>query len=150
MGRTPIPRAAEPRSLRSWMSSSAGLTGPGARRVSRRWVQGIIDQQLDVLIYPEIGMDPMSIKLASLRLAPVQVATWGHPETTGLPTIDYYLSAEEMEPPEAQENYTERLITLPNLGCFYRPWGGEAIRPDLGKLGIDPQSPLFLCSGMPL
>ena len=115
----------------------------------RQWVQGIIDQQLDVLIYPEIGMDPMSTKLASLRLAPVQVATWGHPETTGLPTIDYYLSAEEMEPPGAQENYTERLITLPNLGCFYRPWGGEAIRPDLGKLGIDPRSPLFLCPGMP-
>jgi predicted O-linked N-acetylglucosamine transferase (SPINDLY family) len=115
----------------------------------RQWVQDIIDQQLDVLIYPEIGMDPMSIKLASLRLAPAQVATWGHPETTGLPTIDYYLSAEEMEPPDARENYTERLITLPNLGCFYRPWGGDAIRPDLGRLGIDPRSPLFLCPGMP-
>jgi predicted O-linked N-acetylglucosamine transferase (SPINDLY family) len=115
----------------------------------RQWVQGIIDQQLDVLIYPEIGMDPMSVKLASLRLAPVQAATWGHPETTGLPTIDYYLSAEELEPPGAQENYTEQLITLPNLGCFYRPWGGEAIGPDLGKLGIDPGSPLLLCPGMP-
>jgi len=120
----------------------------GARPL-RQWVQGIIDQQLDVLIYPEIGMDPLSIKLASLRLAPVQVATWGHPETTGLPTIDYYLSAEEMEPPDAQENYTERLITLPNLGCFYRPWGNEAIGFDLGQLGIDPRSPLFLCPGMP-
>lgn len=115
----------------------------------RQWVQGIIDQQLDVLIYPEIGMDPMSAKLASLRLAPVQVATWGHPETTGLPTIDHYLSAEDMEPPGAQENYTEQLITLPNLGCFYRPWGVAAIRPDLGKLGIDPRAPLFLCPGMP-
>src|SRR6266699_2669297 len=94
-------------------------------------------------------MDPMSIKLASLRLAPVQVATWGHPETTGLPTIDYYLSAEELEPPNARENYTEQLITLPNLGCFYRPWGSEATRPDLGKLGIDPRSPLFICPGMP-
>jgi len=128
--------------------STAAHFEQGAKPL-RQWVQGIIDQQLDVLIYPEIGMDPMSIKLASLRLAPVQVATWGHPETTGLPTIDYYLSAEEMEPPGAQENYTERLITLPNLGCFYRPWGGEAIRPDLGKLGIDPRSPLFLCPGMP-
>ena len=118
-------------------------------RPLRQWVQGIIDQQLDVLIYPEIGMDPTSIKLASLRLAPVQVATWGHPETTGLPTMDYYLSAEDLEPPGARENYTEQLITLPNLGCFYRPWADEAIRPDLGKLGIDPRSPLFLCPGMP-
>ncbi|TMH79296.1 MAG: tetratricopeptide repeat protein [Betaproteobacteria bacterium] len=128
--------------------SSAARFEQGARPL-QRWVQDIIDQQLDVLIYPEIGMDPMSIKLASLRLAPVQVATWGHPETTGLPTIDYYLSAEEMEPPDAQENYTERLITLPSLGCFYRPWGGKPIHPDLGKLGIDVRSPLFLCPGMP-
>src|SRR6266571_3612205 len=118
-------------------------------RPLRQWVQGIIDRQLDVLIYPEVGMDPMSIKLASLRLAPVQVATWGHPETTGLPTIDYYLSAEGLEPLNAQENYTEQLVTLPNLGCFYRPWEGEAIRPDLRTLGIDPRSPLFLCPGMP-
>ncbi len=128
--------------------SSATHFEQGARPL-RQWVQDIIDQQLDVLIYPEIGMDPLSIKLASLRLAPVQVATWGHPETTGLPTIDYYLSAEEMEPPDAQGNYTERLITLPNLGCFYRAWGNEAIRPDLDELGIDPRSPLFLCPGMP-
>jgi len=128
--------------------SSSAHFEQGAKPL-QQWVQGIIDQQLDVLIYPEIGMDPMSIKLASLRLAPVQVATWGHPETTGLPTIDYYLSAEEMEPPDAQENYSERLITLPNLGCFYRPRGGKAIDPDLGKLGIDLESPLFLCPGMP-
>ena len=128
--------------------SSAAHFEQGAKPL-RQWVQGIIDQQLDVLIYPEIGMDPMSVKLAGLRLAPVQVATWGHPETTGLPTIDYYLSAEELEPPNAQENYTEQLINLPNLGCFYRPWGGEAICPDLGKLGIDPRSPLLLCPGMP-
>jgi predicted O-linked N-acetylglucosamine transferase (SPINDLY family) len=128
--------------------SSAAHFEQGARPL-QQWVQGIIDRQLDALIYPEIGMDPMSIKLASLRLAPIQAATWGHPETTGLPTIDYYLSAEEMEPPDAPENYTERLITLPNLGCFYRPWRAEAIRPDLGKLGIDPQAPIFLCPGMP-
>jgi len=50
---------------------------------------------------------------------------------------------EELEAPRAQENYTEQLITLPNLGCFYRPWGGEAMRLDLGKLGIDSRSPLF-------
>jgi predicted O-linked N-acetylglucosamine transferase (SPINDLY family) len=94
-------------------------------------------------------MDPMTVRLASLRLAPVQVATWGHPETTGLPTIDYYLSAEELEPPNAHEHYTEKLITLPKLGCFYPPWGGESIGPDLGGLGIDPESPLILCPGMP-
>jgi protein O-GlcNAc transferase len=128
--------------------SSAAHFEQGAKPL-RQWVQAIIDQQLDVLIYPEVGMDPMSVKLASLRLAPVQVATWGHPDTTGLPTIDYYLSAEEMEPPEAQESYTEQLVALPNLGCFCRSRGGAAVLPDLDELGIDPRCPLFICPGMP-
>jgi predicted O-linked N-acetylglucosamine transferase (SPINDLY family) len=119
------------------------------RRDLRAWVESIIAQQLDVLVYPEIGMDPTAVRLASLRLAPVQIATWGHPETTGLPTIDYYLSGEDLEPAAAQDNYTEHLVTLPHLGCFYQRWGNEFLEPDLDKLGIDPQSPVVLCPGMP-
>lgn len=113
------------------------------------WVESIVGRQLDVLIYPEIGMDPMTLRLASLRLAPVQIAAWGHPETTGLATIDYYLSAEDMEPPEGRSNYTERLVTLPHLGCCYQPAVVEAVAPDLLRLGLDPQSPLLLCCGVP-
>src|SRR6185503_10431924 len=71
----------------------------------RQWAETILDARPDVLIYPEIGMDPMTVRLASLRLAPVQAAAWGHPETSGLPTMDYYLSAEDLEPPDAQANY---------------------------------------------
>jgi predicted O-linked N-acetylglucosamine transferase (SPINDLY family) len=41
-------------------------------------------EQLDVLIYPEIGMDSVTAILANLRLAPVQVTTWGHPRNVGL------------------------------------------------------------------
>ena len=115
----------------------------------QHWVQAIIDQRLDVLIYPEIGMDPMTLRLASLRLAPVQAATWGHPETTGLPTIDYYLSAEDLEPDDAQEHYSERLVELPHLGCSYEPLKTEPIAPDLAKMGINPGLPLLLCPGMP-
>jgi predicted O-linked N-acetylglucosamine transferase (SPINDLY family) len=115
----------------------------------RQWVDAIIDARPDVLIYPEIGMDPMTVKLASLRLAPVQVASWGHPETTGLPTIDYYLSAEDLEPEGAQANYTERLVALPHLGCFVERARVEARIPDLGAWGIDGGVPLLLCPGTP-
>ena len=115
----------------------------------RQWVDAITEQRPDVLIYPEIGMDPSTFKLASLRLAPVQVATWGHPETTGLPTMDYYLSAEDLEPADARENYTERLVTLPHLGCCCQPSRIVATEPDLAGLGIDAESPLLLCPGVP-
>ena len=128
--------------------SSAARFEYGQRDL-RAWVETIMAEQIDVLVYPEIGMDPTAVRLASLRLAPVQVATWGHPETTGLPTIDYYLSAEDLEPAAAQDNYTERLVTLPHLGCFYQRWGNEHLEPDFEKLGIDPKSPLILCPGMP-
>jgi len=115
----------------------------------RQWVDAISEQRPDVLIYPEIGMDPSTLKLASLRLAPVQVTTWGQPETSGLPTMDYYLSAEDLEPAEAQENYTERLVKLPHLGCCYQPSQVVATKPDLAGLRIDAESPLLLCPGAP-
>ena len=115
----------------------------------QQWVQAILSRQPDVLIYPEIGMFPMTLRLASLRLAPVQVATWGHPETTGLPTIDYYLSAEDLEPVDAQENYTERLVRLPHLGCFYRPAELVPADPHWAGLNIDPAAPVLLCPGVP-
>jgi protein O-GlcNAc transferase len=83
-----------------------------------QWAKFIHASRMDVLVYPEIGMDPATAKLASLRLAPMQAASWGHPETTGLPTIDYYLSAAALEPPEARENYSEKLELLPGTGCW--------------------------------
>lgn len=114
-----------------------------------QWVEAIMARQPDVLVYPEIGMDPMALRLASLRLAPVQLATWGHPDTTGLKTIDYYLSAEDLEPENAQDNYAERLIALPYLGCFYKPVPVGDAGTDLRSLGIDPGSPLIVCPGVP-
>jgi predicted O-linked N-acetylglucosamine transferase (SPINDLY family) len=114
-----------------------------------RWVQAIAEVQPDVLVYPEIGMDPMSLKLASLRLAPVQAASWGHPETTGLPTIDYYLSAQGLEPDGAQAHYSEKLVSLPNLGCCVEPEAVQAAPPDLAAWGIEAHAPLLLCPGSP-
>ena len=111
--------------------------------------QLIADQHLDVLLYPEIGMDLVSKALACLRLAPCQVASWGHPETTGLPTIDFYLSAQLMEPTDSQLFYTEKLVPLPNLGTYFEQEPIQAIDPDLEMLGIASQSPLLLCAGSP-
>jgi protein O-GlcNAc transferase len=118
-------------------------------RTLLRWVEAIARDRPDVLVYPEIGMDPMTVKLASLRLAPVQITTWGHPETSGLPTIDYYLSAEDMEPANAQGYYTEKLVTLPHLGCFFQPKRVVPAVPDLERLGIESNVPILLCPGVP-
>lgn len=115
----------------------------------RAWAQAIAARRLDVLIYPEIGMDAMTLKLASLRLAPVQISTWGHPETTGLQTIDYYLSAEGLEPEGAASHYTERLVLLPGLGCCYPDRQLAADAPELGSRTLDPSTPMLICPGTP-
>ena len=120
-----------------------------AGRDLRQCVEMILERRPDILIYPEVGMDAMTLRLASLQLAPVQVAGWGHPETTGLPTIDYYLSAEGFEPANAQEHYTEQLVALPHLGCCYQPLPVECVEPDLAGLGITDVSPLLVCPGTP-
>ncbi len=115
----------------------------------RHWVEALLAQRLDVLLYPEIGMDPMAAKLASMRFAPVQLTTWGHPQTSGLPTIDYYLSAAGLEPSDAGAHYSERLISLPNLGCAYPVMPVAATEPDLRALAIDGSQPLLICPGTP-
>jgi predicted O-linked N-acetylglucosamine transferase (SPINDLY family) len=119
------------------------------RRELTQWASEIRNSDLDVLIYPEIGMDPLTVRLASARLSRVQAASWGHPETTGLPTIDYYLSAERLEPPGADTNYTEKLVALPNLGVCYEPLTPAAKDPDFAALGLPHDVPLLLCAGTP-
>jgi predicted O-linked N-acetylglucosamine transferase (SPINDLY family) len=81
--------------------------------------QKIFDDNLHILVFPEIGMNPQILSMASLRLAPVQCTAWGHPVTTGLPNIDYFLSSELMEKENAENHYSETLIRLPNIGVSY-------------------------------
>jgi predicted O-linked N-acetylglucosamine transferase (SPINDLY family) len=113
------------------------------------WVSAIRDRDLDVLIYPEIGMDPLTVKLASLRLAPVQAASWGHPETTGLPTMDLYISADDFEPAHAADSYSEELVRLPNLGVYAEPLEPAASSLRLSSLDLPDNEPLLLCPGAP-
>jgi predicted O-linked N-acetylglucosamine transferase (SPINDLY family) len=113
------------------------------------WVGAIRSANLDVIIYPEVGMDAVTAQLAALRLAPIQATTWGHPETSGLPTIDIYFSADRLEPVNSHHNYSERLICLPNLGACVEPWIPTMSIPDLPALGVSGKEPLLLCPGKP-
>jgi len=74
---------------------------------------------LDVLAYPEVGMDATTFALAALRLAPRQCVAWGHPVTTGLPTLDAFFTCSAMEPPDADAHYREPVVRLPGLGTRY-------------------------------
>lgn len=118
---------------------------PAAREQIRRL-------DLDVLFYTDIGMDPFTYSLAFNRLAPVQCVTWGHPVTTGIETIDWFVSSDLIEPPEAEQHYTERLVRLPRLPVFYeRPQlpAPARGRRELGlcdaPTSVDEESTIYLC-----
>ncbi len=80
------------------------------------WLKLVLEHKPDIIFYPEVGMDTETLKLASLRLAPLQVVSWGHPITTGLPTIDIFLSGTLLEHDDAKQDYREQLLCLPGTG----------------------------------
>lgn len=104
--------------------------------------------ECDLLLYPELGMDGRSFVLAALRLAPIQVCAWGHPVTSGLPTIDAYLSCAEMEPADGASHYRERLLPLPGLGTRYRT-PARPLAVSRAELGLPETGPLLLVPHAP-
>lgn len=118
----------------------AQLSGKNARDIAQR----IRNDNLDILVYPEVGMDLTVCTLSALRLAPVQCAGWGHPVTTGHQNIDYYLSCASMEPKNAHEHYTEQLVLLGGIGTHYsKPTCSSSA--DRKRFSLPAERHLYLC-----
>lgn len=98
-----------------------------------------------LLIYPGLSMDPQSSRLAALRLAPVQCVSWGHPVTSGLPTMDYFISSDLMEPEDGEQHYTEEMVRLPNLSVCYEPLPLPGPLPPTTLPGVVEGDITFLC-----
>jgi predicted O-linked N-acetylglucosamine transferase (SPINDLY family) len=98
---------------------------------------------LDVLIYPDLGMQPEYQIMAALRLGRIQCNGLGHPVTSGFTAIDVALSSALMEPDDAAAHYSERLVVLPNTGFSYR-------RPETpvaaGTFDRGTAGPVFVCA----
>ncbi|MCM0019898.1 MAG: tetratricopeptide repeat protein [Tagaea sp.] len=135
-----------------WTSPAPDAQTPAARACFERFAEGgfeTVAQALErdrphVVIYPELGMDPICHRLACLRFAPVQCVAWGHPETTGFATIDYFLTSDLMEPPDEAARYTERVVRLPHLSIDYAPPAGQAERTP-AAFGLRDGAMKYLC-----
>jgi predicted O-linked N-acetylglucosamine transferase (SPINDLY family) len=81
----------------------------------------LLELQFDIIVYCEIGMDSYFYLLACMRFAKIQINTWGHSDTSGLDTIDYFFSSKlyELDYEEAQQHYSEKLILLNSLCTSY-------------------------------
>ena len=80
-----------------------------------RAVETVRAARLDVLYYWEIGTDSANYFLPFQRLAPVQCTSWGIQVTSGIPTVDYYLSSALVEPDDATSHYSETLLLADTL-----------------------------------
>jgi len=105
---------------------------------------------LDVLFYQDIGLESFSYYLAHARLAPVQCVSYGHPDTTGIANVDYFISNDLYELPGNTSDYSEQLFllhALPTLAYYYRPTPPE--KPaERQAFGLDPTEHLYLCPQM--
>jgi protein O-GlcNAc transferase len=119
----------------AWAASHSDRFVQGPKS-TQAWLDELSRDRPDVLFYPEVGMDPATCALAALRLAPLQVVGWGHPVTTGLPTLDLFVSGELLEGPGAEQHYREQLVRLPGTGVCTelvpiqpQPWEAPARNP---------------------
>ncbi|NQV56643.1 MAG: hypothetical protein HQ503_12355, partial [Rhodospirillales bacterium] len=97
----------------------------------------IAAERPDLIYYTDIGMEPLTYFLAFARLAKVQCVSWGHPVTTGIDGIDYFISCADLEGEDATSRYLEKLIQLSRpptcLYEFQTPGAGEAPTLDFAE-----------------
>lgn len=108
--------------------------------------EAVARHELDVLFYPDVGMDPLTYFLTFARLARLQCTTWGHPVTTGVPAMDYFLSTDYFEPSDGASHYSERLVCLRDVafpGYYRRPELPAAVPRE--SVGFDRGRRVYFC-----
>jgi|CXWL01.1.fsa_nt_gi predicted O-linked N-acetylglucosamine transferase (SPINDLY family) len=108
----------------------------------------IAELKLDILMYTDIGMEPLSYFLAFSRLAPIQCSMWGHPVTSGIPNIDYFVSSSLIEPEGAAAHYSETLISLDALPAYIERPALPVSPKSRAALGLPQDRHLYACPTM--
>ena len=74
----------------------------------------VMDNDFQMVYYPDIGMTDESIWMSNMRLAPIQAVGYGHPDTTGPNNeIDYFIGGDIEK--GATDKYAETMVLLPGL-----------------------------------
>lgn len=109
----------------------------------------IAAQALDALIYLDIGMDQFTYLCAFSRLAPIQCVAWGHPLTTGIDTLDFFISSVGQEGADPEARYSERPVLLESPLYFYEKPAPPPMAGLPEMLAIEPGTHVYLCPQTP-
>ncbi|MCC6474209.1 MAG: tetratricopeptide repeat protein [Burkholderiales bacterium] len=106
----------------------------------------IAQSEPEFLVFADLGMHPLTYYLAYWRLAPVQLVAWGHPVTSGIDSVDHFISSETLEPPGSESEYSERLLRLKGyfMPRYARPCAPPGA-PDRAALGLPAHAHLYGC-----
>ncbi len=110
--------------------------------------RAVAQLELDCLVYLDLGMDPLTFLLAFSRLAPVQAVMGGHPDTTGIDTVDYFLSSASIEPPEGDQHYSEKLVRLNTPPFRFSRSVLTATPKSRSELGLPSDGHIYFCPMM--
>jgi protein O-GlcNAc transferase len=126
-----------------------GISNPGvayltlSERIDESARQ-IAEADFDLLYYWEVGTDSGNYFLPFFRLARVQCTGWGWPVTSGIATMDYYLSSEHLETPGSDAHYSEQLVRFKHLPAFIQRL--PELPGDKSAFGVDKTQPLYVCA----
>jgi len=130
----PVLRASIQQEWVRWLGLPEGFTAT---------VRTIREARFDLVYFWEVGTDAVNYFLPWFRLAPVQCTSWGTSESSGVPDIDYYISARVWEE-GSEAGYSEELVLLDRVpACFDHP--GEPSGKTAADFGLDPERPIYLC-----
>ncbi|MBF2052634.1 MAG: tetratricopeptide repeat protein [Candidatus Sericytochromatia bacterium] len=139
-----LPPASPPASLSSYRSDFRFCVLPESPADQLQWLQ---QGDFDLLFFTELMTEQLDQTfLAAHRLAPVQLTSWLSSGTSGLPSVDYFISSQQLEQQEAPERfYSEKLIRLQHLpGCL--PLQMSVLSaPARSEYGLPEQGRIYLC-----
>jgi predicted O-linked N-acetylglucosamine transferase (SPINDLY family) len=81
----------------------------------------IRDEGIDILVDLTMHMMDSRLRLFTMKPAPVQMTWLAYPGTTGLNAMDYRITDPAIDPPGADEPYSERSIRLPTSWICWHP-----------------------------
>ncbi len=91
----------------------------------------VAENDFQLVYFPHVGMSVESKYLSNLRIAPIQIMTYGHPVSTWGARIDYVIAGAETEVLQrAPQNYSERLVVLPGAAATIAIPGYQPTRPE--------------------
>jgi predicted O-linked N-acetylglucosamine transferase (SPINDLY family) len=106
-------------------------------------VTRIRDAQCDLIYHWKVGGCPFDYFLPFAKLAPIQCTSFGSHGTSGIHSIDYYLSTAGLESLDSADQYTEQLILFDSYPTLHphEPAIQPVARFDLGL----PDKAIYFC-----